>query len=96
MMRWVFAVLMMACVFEAGCDRPYLYTYYEVIRSPNQLKVGDQVQISSKDGAKVRGILIRVDDQEVIVTTEGRGKKRIPWADIVVMKRFQKTRVTVE
>jgi small nuclear ribonucleoprotein (snRNP)-like protein len=74
-----------------GCHRPYSYTYYEVVQSPNQLKVGDNVQISARDGSTLRGALIRVDQTEVIVTTEGRGKKRITWAEILVIKRFERT-----
>ncbi len=77
-----------------GCETtsPSSYTYYEMVHSPEQVSVGDSLLIETRDGATFQGILLRVDEEEIVVTTERQGKVRVLWREVHKVKRVIKAR----
>ena len=59
-----------------GCETtsPSSYIYYEVVHSSEQVSVGDSLLIETSDGATFQGILLRADEEEIVVTTERQGE----------------------
>ena len=96
MIRWILAALLTLGLCLSGCTKPYTYVYYEVIRGPEGLKVGDQVRIVSKGGEIISGALVRVEGDQVTVATEADEKHKISWENIRVLERVQKARVRVD
>ena len=95
MIRWILiAVLALTCCSLSGCAKTYMYNYYEVIRAADELRVGDDLRVALKNDERVRGTLIRVNETEVVVATEGRGKKRIAWEDIHLLERIVRKKET--
>ena len=77
-----------------GCETtsPSSYIYYEVVHSPEQIAVGNSVLIETRDGATFQGILLRADEEEIVVTTETQGKIRVLWREVQKVKRVMKAR----
>lgn len=72
-----------------GCETtsPSSYTYYEVVHSSEQISVGDSLLIETRDGATFQGILLRANEEEIVVTTETQGKIRVLWREVQKVKR---------
>ena len=72
-----------------GCETtsPSSYVYYEVVHSPEQVSVGDSVLIETRDSTTFQGILLRADEEEIVVTTETQGKIRVLWREVQKVKR---------
>ncbi len=72
-----------------GCETtsPSSYTYYEVVHSPGQVAVGDSLLIETRDGTTFQGILLRINKEEIVVTTETQGKVRVLWREVLKVKR---------
>lgn len=72
-----------------GCETtsPSFYNYYEVVHSPEQVSVGDSVLIETREGATFQGILLRADEEEIVVTTERQGKVRVLWREVYKVQR---------
>ena len=95
-MRWVAIVVLCLCVL--GCENTYVsntYTYYELVHSPGQLKVGDRIKITTKDEVSLEGRIIRMSDDGLVITDEVQGNQRFWWKDVHVMHKV-KTTVTKE
>ena len=77
-----------------GCETtsPSSYNYYEVVHSPEQVSVGDSVLIETRDGTAFQGILLRADEEEIVVTTERQGKVRVLWREVQKVKRIRRAR----
>ena len=77
-----------------GCETtsPSSYTYYEVVHSPEQVSVGDSVLIETRDGTTFQGILLRADEEEIVVTTERQGKVRVLWREVQKVQRVIRAR----
>ena len=77
-----------------GCETtsPSSYTYYEVVHSSEQIAVGDSLLIETRDGATFQGILLRADEEEIVVTTEKQGKVRVLWREVHKVKRVMKAK----
>ena len=75
-----------------GCETtsPSSYNYYEVVHSPEQVAVGDSLLIETRDGTTFQGILLRANEEEVVVTTETQGKIRVLWREVSRVKRVVK------
>lgn len=94
MKQWLLVAFL--CVFALGCGQTYTYKYYEVIHSPDQLKVGDVVDLVTEDGVSIQGTLTRINQDDLVVTTEKTGTRHVPWKDIRVLQRVAKAKVTDE
>ena len=72
-----------------GCETtsPSSYVYYEVVHSPEQVSVGDSLLIETRDGTTFQGILLRADEEEIVVTTETQGKIRVLWREVQKVQR---------
>ncbi len=72
-----------------GCETtsPSSYIYYEVVHSPEQVSVGDSVLIEARDGTTFQGILLRADEEEIVVTTERQGRVRVLWREVQKVQR---------
>ncbi len=72
-----------------GCETtsPSSYIYYEVVHSPEQVSVGDSVLIETREGATFQGILLRADEEEIVVTTERQGRVRVLWREVQKVQR---------
>ncbi len=72
-----------------GCETtsPSSYIYYEVVHSPEQVSVGDSVLIEIREGATFQGILLRADEEEIVVTTERQGRVRVLWREVQKVQR---------
>lgn len=89
---WLFCV--MVCVVALGCDSTYTsqtYTYYELVHSPGQLKVGDRIKIETTDDVEIEGAIIRMNEDGLVVSHEGQGNQRLWWKDIHVMHKVVQT-----
>lgn len=77
-----------------GCETtsPSSYTYYEVVHSPEQVSVGDSVLIETREGATFQGILLRADEEEIVVTTERQGRVRVLWREVQKVQRVIRAR----
>ncbi|MCY3872244.1 MAG: hypothetical protein OXG87_22075 [Gemmatimonadetes bacterium] len=77
-----------------GCETtsPSSYIYYEVVHSPEQVAVGDSLLIETRDGATFQGILLRMDEEEIVVTTETQGKVRVLWREVQKVQRVMRAR----
>jgi hypothetical protein len=96
LMRWLWFCLL--CVCFAGCESTYqsnTYTYYELVHSPGQLKVGDRVKIVTNDEVALEGSIIRINDEGLVISDETQGTQRLWWKDVHVMHKVKKT-VTAE
>ena len=81
-----------------GCENIYTsntYTYYELIHSPGQLKVGDRVKIMTKDEVLIEGAIIRMNDEGIVISDEAQGNQRLWWKDVHVIHKV-KTTVTAK
>ena len=87
-------IVVMLSLWICGCETtsPSSYTYYEVVHSSEQIAVGDSVLIETRDGATFQGILLRADEEEIVVTTERQGKIRVLWREVQKVKRVMKAR----
>ena len=77
-----------------GCETtsPSSYTYYEVVHSPEQVSVGDSLLIETREGATFQGILLRINNEEIVVTTERQGKVRVLWREVQKVQRIIKAK----
>ena len=77
-----------------GCETtsPSSYTYYEMVHSPEQVSVGDSLLIETREGATFQGILLRINNEEIVVTTERQGKVRVLWREVQKVKRVMRAR----
>ena len=77
-----------------GCETtsPSSYIYYEVVHSPEQVAVGDSLLIETREGTTFQGILLRINKEEIVVTTERQGKVQVLWREVSRVKRVMKTR----
>ena len=75
-----------------GCETtsPSSYNYYEVVHSPEQVSVGDSLLIETRDGTTFQGILLRINNEEIVVTTERQGRVRVLWREVQRVKRVVK------
>ena len=76
-------------LWMCGCETtsPSSYIYYEVVHSSEQVSVGDSLLIETSDGATFQGILLRADEEEIVVTTETQGKVRVLWREAHKVQR---------
>lgn len=91
-MRW--CVWFVVCLLWMGCGSTYqsnTYTYYELIHSPQQLKVGDRVKIETKDEVIIEGAIIRMNEDGLVISHEGEGNQRLWWDDVHVMHKVMTT-----
>ena len=81
-------------LWTCGCETtsPSSYIYYEVVHSPEQVAVGDSLLIATRDGATFQGILLRANEEEIVVTTETQGKIRVVWREVHRVKRVMRAR----
>lgn len=91
MIRWVCIVSLALGTCVIGCRGSYTYTSYEVIRTLDRLRPGDEVQIVPNAGRTIRGKLVQVGNDRLTVATEMSGERTIAWEEIRVLKRIQKT-----
>ena len=75
-----------------GCETtsPSSYNYYEVVHSSEQIAVGDSLLIETKDDTTFQGILLRADEEEIVVTTERQGKVRVLWREVQKVQRIMR------
>ena len=91
-MRWLLVLLLCVCAW--GCENTYTsntYTYYELVHSPGQLKVGDRIKIETKDDVTLEGTIIRMNDEGLVISDEGKGNQRLWWQDVHVMHKVNTT-----
>lgn len=91
-MRWLLVLILCLCFL--GCESTYTsntYTYYELVHSPGQLKVGDRIKIETKDKVMLEGTIIRMNDEGLVISDEGKGNQRLLWRDIHVMHKVNTT-----
>lgn len=92
-MRIIFLFCLM-CLCVVGCESSYTsktYTYYELIHSPGQLKVGDRIKIVTKDDVAIEGTIIRMSDDGLVISDDEKGNQRLWWADVHVMHKVRTT-----
>lgn len=77
-------------LWMCGCETtsPSSYIFYEVVHSPEQVAVGDSLLIETSDGATFQGILLRINKEEIVVTTETQGKVRVLWREVRKVRRI--------
>ena len=92
MIRWICIVLLALGTCMIGCSKSYIYTSYEVVRTPDRLKPGDEVQVVPNVGRIFRGKLVQVGNDRLTVATEMSGERTIAWEEIRVLERIRKTR----
>ena len=75
-----------------GCETtsPSSYIYYEVVHSPEQVSVGDSLLIETRDGTTFQGILLRINNEEIVMTTERQGKVQVLWREVHKVRRVVK------
>ena len=76
-----------------GCESTHRYTYYEVVRSVEDVRIGDVVKLQTRDRVQLEGTVVRVNDQEVVLTNEREGRKRVPWGQILTIQRVTQKKV---
>ena len=91
MKRWIVILMLALCVI--GCESTHRYTYYEVVHSARDLKLGDTVKIETLDNVSIKGSVVRVNDPELVVTNETEERRRIQWADIRTIERIMQKKV---
>ena len=86
--------VVMLSLWICGCETtsPSSYNYYEVVHSPEQIAVGDSLLIETRDGTTFQGILLRADEEEIVVTTETQGKARILWREVHKVQRIMRAK----
>lgn len=94
MRRILIFVILGVCFW--GCETTSSYLYYEVVHSPDQVQVGDSVKIETRDGETFRGVALRLDKEEIVMTTESQGRVRVLWTEIRSLQRIVKAVVTEE
>lgn len=87
MNRLLMVAILSLWIFGCETTSPSSYVYYEVVHSPEHVSVGDSVSIETRDGATFQGILLRMDEEEVVVTTETQGKVRVLWREVHKVQR---------
>ena len=90
-MRYLRLGLYLIGLFTFSCVSPSNnagYTFYEVIHRPDQLQLGDRVQVVLKEGDRIQGAVVRVGDEGITIETEGKGNRRLDWMDIRVVNRI--------
>ena len=82
-------IVVMLSLWICGCETTSSssYMYYEVVHSSEQITVGDSLLIETKDGTTFQGILLRADEEEIVVTTETQGKVRVLWREVQKAQR---------
>ena len=87
-------IVVMLSLWICGCETtsPSSYNYYEVVHSPEQVSVGDSVLIETREGTTFQGILLRADEEEIVVTTERQGKVRVLWREVHKVQRVIRAR----
>ncbi|MDA0710734.1 MAG: hypothetical protein O3B73_11050 [bacterium] len=91
-MRWMCVLVL--CSLAMGCETTYTrktYTYYELVHSPGQLKVGDRVKIVTNDNVEIEGSIIRMSDDGLVISHEGQGSQRLWWQDVHSMLKVKTT-----
>jgi len=84
----------MLCACVLGCESAYTsktYTYYELVHSPGQLKVGDRIKIVTTDDVAIEGTIIRMSDDGLVVSDEAKGNQRLWWEDVHIMHKVKTT-----
>ncbi len=92
MIRWVLIVGLAVAACATGCGSTSTYISYEVVRTPERLKPGDEVQVLPNNGETIRGKLVQVGDARLTIATELSGERTIAWEEIRVLERVQKIR----
>ena len=87
MNRLLIIAILSLWIFGCETTSPSSYTYYEVVHSPEQVAVGDSLLIETRDGTTFQGILLRANEEEIVVTTERQGKVRVLWREVSKVKR---------
>ena len=95
MIRWILVVFLTLGPCLAGCARHYTYLSYKVIRTSEELKVGDEIRIAPKTGGSIQGTLVRIEDSRLTVSAGSSGERTVAWEDIRVLERVRDTRITV-
>lgn len=87
-------MVVMLSLWICGCETtsPSSYNYYEVVHSPEQVAVGDSLLIETRDGSTFQGILLRADEEEIVVTTETQGKARVLWREVHKVQRIMRAK----
>ncbi len=85
-------IVVIMSLWICGCETtsPSSYIYYEVVHSPEQIAVGDSLLIETREGTTFQGILLRINKEEIVVTTETQGKVRVLWREVSRVKRVVK------
>ncbi len=82
------------CLCVVACESTYksqTYTYYELVHSPGQLKVGDRIKIVTTDDVAIEGTIIRMSDDGLVISDDEKGNQRLWWEDVHVMHKVKKT-----
>ena len=81
-------IIAILSLWICGCETtsPSSYIYYEVVHSPEQVAVGDSLLIETRDGTTFQGILLRINKEEIVVTTETQGKVRVLWREVLKVR----------
>ena len=91
-MRWW--IIFLLCLGVWGCENTYVsntYTYYELVHSPGQLKIGDRIKIVTIDEVTIVGRITRMRDDGLVVTDQTEGNQRLWWKDVHVMHKVKTT-----
>jgi hypothetical protein len=95
MNRILVFVILGTCI--CGCEATSSsYLYYEVVRSSDQMHVGDAVKVETHDGETFQGVVLRLSKEEIVVTTESQGRIRVLWTEIHSLQRIVKAVVKEE
>ena len=92
MNRLLIVAILGLWIFGCETTSSSSYTYYEVVHSPEQVAVGDSLLIETRDGTTFQGILLRINNEEIVVTTETQGKIRVLWREVQKVKRVIRAR----
>ena len=94
MTRWIITLLVLLTALPGGCSKLHTYTSYEVVRTPDRLKEGDEVRVVSVNGGALQGTVTRIEGSRLTIATLFQGRRSIQWEDIRVLERIQKTTIT--
>ena len=95
MIRWILVVFLTLGPCLAGCARHYTYLSYKVVRTSEELRVGDEIRIAPKAGGRIQGTLVRIEGSRLTIAADGSGERTVDWKDIRVLERVRDTRITV-
>ena len=87
-------IIAILSLWICGCETTSSssYVYYEVVHSSEQVSVGDSLLIETREGTTFQGILLRMDEEEIVVTTETQGKIRVLWREVLKVQRVIEAR----